>query len=163
MINSRWWYNGFVPDLRITISRPKIRIFQKIVWPSEGRCQKKRRENVAIFPKLGTLGTFLVFTKMFTLWVVLWFVEVGTLSRFVRFFFYRISTIVKHVLAPQNEFGMLKSTWSNYKRSGILVDPPSFFSKFPHFPFFLLTSLIHFFCRGGRLVAPEDLYAFCLL
>ena len=25
-----------------------------------------------------TLGTFLVFTKMFTFWVVLWFVEVGT-------------------------------------------------------------------------------------
>ena len=46
-----------------------------------------------------TLGTFLVFTKMFTFWVVLWFVEVGTgdptpplkrkiptLSRFARFF-----------------------------------------------------------------------------
>ena len=42
-----------------------------------------------------TLGTFLIFTKMFSFWVVLWFVEVGmgdppplkrkipTLSRFV--------------------------------------------------------------------------------
>ena len=64
---------------------------------------KKKRENVGIFPKWGTppplppvwerhvcekklwfilhfrtLGTFLVFTKMFTFWVVLWFVEVGT-------------------------------------------------------------------------------------
>ena len=51
-----------------------------------------------------TLGTFLVFTKMFTFWVVLWFVEVGTgdptpplkrkiptLSRFVKFL-YRMST-----------------------------------------------------------------------
>ena len=42
--------------------------------------------------------------------------------------------IVKHVLAPQNEFGMQKSTWSNYKRSGIWVDPPPpFFFKIPTF------------------------------
>ena len=64
---------------------------------------KKTRENVGIFPKSGTpppspqfrnpmflrenklwfilhfrtLGTFLVFTKMFTFWVVLWLEEVG--------------------------------------------------------------------------------------
>ena len=41
--------------------------------------------------------------------------------------------IVKHVLAPQNEFGMQKSTWSNYKRSGIWVDPPPCFFKIPTF------------------------------
>ena len=53
---------------------------------------------------LRTFGTFLIFTKMFTFWVVLWFVEVGTgdpplplkqkiptLSRFVKFL-YRMST-----------------------------------------------------------------------
>ena len=95
----------------------------------KGSLPKTKRENVGIFPKSGTsfplppflepnvcekkklwfilhfrtLGTFLVFTKMFTFWVVLWFVEVGTgdppplkrkiptLSRFVRFF-YRMST-----------------------------------------------------------------------
>ena len=34
------------------------------------------------------------------------------------------------VLAPQNEFGMPKSTWSNYKRNGIQVDPPSLFFFF---------------------------------
>ena len=47
------------------------------------------------------------------------------------------SPIVKHVLAPQNDFGMQKITWSNYKESGIWVDPTPpvfFFSKFPHFP-----------------------------
>ena len=46
---------------------------------------------------------------------------------------------VKHVLAPQNEFCMQKSTWSNYKRSGIWVDPPPpvFFQNFHIFPFFL--------------------------
>ena len=52
--------------------------------------------------------------------------------------------MVKHVLAPQNDFGMPKITWSNFKRSGIWVDtPPSppFFSKFPHFPFFWERSL----------------------
>ena len=32
--------------------------------------------------------------------------------------------IVKHVLAPQNDFGIQKITWSNIKRSGIWVDPP---------------------------------------
>ena len=36
-------------------------------------CEKKLR---FIF-HFRTLGTFLVFTKMFTFWVVLWFVEVG--------------------------------------------------------------------------------------
>ena len=54
----------------------------------------KKRENVGISPPVWephvcekklwfilhfrTLGTFLVFTKMFTFWVVLWFGEVGT-------------------------------------------------------------------------------------
>ena len=61
-----------------------------------------RRKRYDLFCILGPLGTFLVLTKIFTFWVVLWFVEVGmgdpplkrkipTLSRFVRFF-YRMST-----------------------------------------------------------------------
>ena len=37
-------------------------------------CEKKLR----FILHFRTLGTFLVFTKMFTFWVVLWFVEVGT-------------------------------------------------------------------------------------
>ena len=66
-------------------------------------CQKKNGKMLEFFPSRGpplpsplfgnpmfvrkkiwfilhfrTLGTFLVFTKMFTFWVVLWFVEVGT-------------------------------------------------------------------------------------
>ena len=46
--------------------------------------------------------------------------------------------IVKHVLAPQNEFGMPKTIWSNYKRSGTWVDPPCFFSSNSDiFPFFV--------------------------
>ena len=36
---------------------------------------------------------------------------------------------------------MQKSTWSNYKRSGIWVDPPLFFQNSHIFPFFLATSL----------------------
>ena len=55
-------------------------------------CERKK---YGLFCILGPLETFLVFTKMFTFWVVLWFVEVGmseppplkrkfpTLSRFV--------------------------------------------------------------------------------
>ena len=43
----------------------------------------------------------------------------------------------KHVLAPQNEFGMPKITWPNYKRRGIWVDPPLFFQNSHIFPFFL--------------------------
>ena len=31
---------------------------------------------------------------------------------------------VKHVLAPQNEFGMQKNTWSIYKSFGNWEDPP---------------------------------------
>ena len=37
-------------------------------------CEKK---NYGLLCISGHLGTFLVFTKMFTFWVVLWFVEVG--------------------------------------------------------------------------------------
>ena len=55
----------------------------------------------------------------------------------------KIPPIVKHVLASQNKFGMPKNTWSNYKRSGIWVDPPPCFFKIPTFSryFFLATSL----------------------
>ena len=35
---------------------------------------------------------------------------------------------------------MPKTTWSNYKRSGIWVDPPLFFSKFPLCPVFLFVA-----------------------
>ena len=45
--------------------------------------------------------------------------------------------IVKHVLAPQNEIGMPKTTWSNYKRSRIWVDPPPCSFKIPTFSRFL--------------------------
>ena len=37
---------------------------------------------------------------------------------------------------------MPKNTWSNYKRTGIWVDPPLFFQNSHIFPFFLQTSLI---------------------
>ena len=47
--------------------------------------------------------------------------------------------IVKHVLAPQNDFGMPKNTLSNNKRSGIWIDPPPVFFKIPTFSRF-------FFC-----------------
>ena len=68
--------------------------------PLRDVCQKKNGKMWEFFPSRGplppvwdplvcgkkiwfilhfrTLGTFLVFTKMFTFWVVLWFVEVGT-------------------------------------------------------------------------------------
>ena len=45
--------------------------------------------------------------------------------------------LVKHVLAPQNEFGMPKTTWSNYKRMGFVFFKIPTFSRF----FFLATSL----------------------
>jgi len=32
---------------------------------------------------------------------------------------YHLPPIVKHVLAPQNDFGMPKITWSNHKSFGI--------------------------------------------
>ena len=37
---------------------------------------------------------------------------------------YHLPPIVKHVLAPQNDFGMPKITWSNHKRLGIEETPP---------------------------------------
>ena len=60
--------------------------------------------------------------------------------------------IVKHVLAPQNEIGMPKTTWSNYKRSWIWVDPPPCSFKIPTFPvYFLQTSLTFFYSiRKGQ-------------
>ena len=62
-------------------------------------CEK----NIWFILHFRTLGTFLVFTKMFTFWVVLWFVEVGTgdpppssekfpLYPVLLDFFYRMST-----------------------------------------------------------------------
>ena len=37
---------------------------------------------------------------------------------------YHLPPIVKHVLAPQNDFGMAKITWSNHKSFGIEENPP---------------------------------------
>ena len=45
-------------------------------------------------------------------------------SYVIKLIIYHRPPIVKHVLAPQNDFGMQNITWSNYKRSGILVAPP---------------------------------------
>ena len=72
--------------------------------PPGWECHVFEKKKIWFILHFRTLGTFLVFTKMFTFWVVLWFVEVGTgdptpplkrkiptLSRFVRFF-YRMST-----------------------------------------------------------------------
>ena len=37
---------------------------------------------------------------------------------------YDLPPIVKHVLAPQNDFGMPKITWSNHKSFGTEENPP---------------------------------------
>ena len=47
--------------------------------------------------------------------------------------------IVKHVLAPQNEIGMPKTTWSNYKRS--------VFPEFQHFPVFFVADVPNHYHR----------------
>ena len=50
---------------------------------------------------------------------------------------YHLPPNVKHVLAPQNDFGMPKITWSNHKSFGIWWDPPSpYGEKFPKNPVF---------------------------
>ena len=61
---------------------------------------------------------------------------------------------------------MPKNTWSNYKRSGVWVDPPRpVFSKFPHFPFFfgrrpltyeILPWVSTRGCNAPESVASED-------
>ena len=46
---------------------------------------------------------------------------------------YHLPPIVKHVLAPQNDFGMPKITWSNHKSFGIEETPPPLcWEKFPN-------------------------------
>ena len=42
---------------------------------------------------------------------------------------YHLPPIVKHVLAPQNDFGMPKITWSNHKSFGIEDSPPPPYGK----------------------------------
>ena len=42
---------------------------------------------------------------------------------------YHLPPIVKHVLAPQNDFGMPKITWSNHKSFGIEETPPPYVGK----------------------------------
>ena len=44
---------------------------------------------------------------------------------------YHLPPIVKHVLAPQNDFGMPKITWSNHKSFGIEENPPPRMGKTP--------------------------------
>ena len=47
---------------------------------------------------------------------------------------YRLPPIVKHVLAPQNDFGMPRITWSNHKSFGNEETPPPLWEKFPNNP-----------------------------
>ena len=47
------------------------------LFPQFGNPMFVREKNYGLFCILGPLGTFLVLTKIFTFWVVLWFVEVG--------------------------------------------------------------------------------------
>ena len=50
---------------------------------------------------------------------------------------YHLPPIVKHVLAPQNDFGMPKITWSNHKSFGNEETPPPLcWEKFPNNPVF---------------------------
>ena len=50
---------------------------------------------------------------------------------------YHLPPIVKHVLAPQNDFGISKITWSNHKSFGIEETPsPLCWEKFPNNPVF---------------------------
>ena len=42
---------------------------------------------------------------------------------------YHLPPIVKHVLAPQNDCGMPKITWSNHKSFGIQENPPPPYGK----------------------------------
>ena len=44
---------------------------------------------------------------------------------------YPLPLIVKHVLAPQNDFGMPKITWSNHKSFGIEETPSPMLGKIP--------------------------------
>ena len=44
---------------------------------------------------------------------------------------YQFPTFVKHVLAPQDDFGMQKKTWQTAKKSGFGSDPPPSMGKIP--------------------------------
>ena len=58
---------------------------------------------------------------------------------------YHLPPIVKHVLAPQNDFGMPKITWSNHKSFGIEENPPSPYGKNSQ-------KILYFFLRGSLIV-----------
>ena len=47
---------------------------------------------------------------------------------FLKNFFFRK---IKHVLAPQDDFGMQKKTWQTDKKSGFGSDPPPGMGKIP--------------------------------
>ena len=57
----------------------------------------------------------------------------------IKLIIYHHPLFIKHVLAPQNEFGIQKNTWSIYKSFGNWGDPPHVGRKFPNNPviFFL--------------------------
>ena len=68
---------------------------------------------------------------------------------------YHLPPIVKHVLAPQNDFGMPKITWSNHKSFGIEETPPPYVGKnsqiIPYFFFdvFPKCQLLYIVQKGG--------------
>ena len=71
---------------------------------------------------------------------------------------YHLPPIVKHVLAPQNDFGMPKITWSNHKSFGIEENPPPpRMGKTPKKSriFFLRGSLRHSHVNGEMNVSAE--------
>ena len=78
---------------------------------------KKKRENVGIFPKSGTplppFGNVMFFRRK-KLWFIL---HCRTLETFIVGWFLMLKTVKNG--------------------SGIRVDPPPVFSKFPHFPVFV--------------------------
>ena len=44
---------------------------------------------------------------------------------------YQFHTFVKHVLAPQDDFGMQKKTWQTDKKVGLGQTPPPSMGKIP--------------------------------
>ena len=69
----------------------------------------------------------------------------------IKLFKYHHPPFVKHVLAPQNEFGMQKNTWSIYKSFGNWEDPPPpLWEKFPNNPviFFWERTLSSVICQS---------------
>ena len=60
---------------------------------------------------------------------------------------YHLPPLVKHVLAPQNDFGMPKISWTNHKSFGIEETPPTLcWKKLPNNPvFFFWWALLRVF------------------